>query len=139
MVKAKQLDAASIVAAMEKGDFYASTGVELQSLQSGDGRISLEVKAEAGVEYVVEFIGTRKGYDRKTVAVKAADGSEPRVTRKYSAEVGAVLAAVKGAKAEYLLKGDELYVRARITSTKPMRSSPSGGEVEMAWTQPLVR
>jgi len=75
MVKAKQLDAASIVAAMEKGDFYASTGVELQSLQSGDGRISLEVKAEAGVEYVVEFIGTRKGYDRKTVAVKAADGS----------------------------------------------------------------
>jgi hypothetical protein len=139
MVRAKQLDASSIVAAMEKGDFYASTGVELAALESADGKIELEVKAEAGVEYVIEFIGTRKGYDRKTVAVKAADGSEPRVTRKYSAEVGAVLAAVKGAKAEYLLKGDELYVRARITSTKPMRSSPSGGEVEMAWTQPLVR
>ncbi|MFM7742409.1 MAG: hypothetical protein ACKO8X_02805, partial [Verrucomicrobiota bacterium] len=86
-----------------------------------------------------EFIGTRKGYDRQTVAVKAADGSEPRVTRKYSADVGAVLATVKGPKAEYVLKGDELYVRARITSTKPMKSSPVGGEVEMAWTQPLVR
>ena len=137
MVKAKQLDAASIVAAMEKGDFYASTGVELQSLQSGDGRISLEVKAEAGVEYVVEFIGTRKGYDRKTVAVKAADGSELRVTRKYSADVGTVMSAVKGPKAEYVLKGDELYVRARVTSTRPMKSSPVGGEVEMAWTQPV--
>ena len=74
-----------------------------------------------------------------TVAVKAADGSEPRVTRKYSADVGAVLATVKGPKAEYVLKGDELYVRARVTSTKPMRSSPIGGEVEMAWTQPLGR
>jgi hypothetical protein len=69
--------------------------------------------------------------------VKAADGSELRVTRKYSADVGAVLAAVKGTKAEYVLKGDELYVRARVTSTKPMKSSPVGGEVEMAWTQPV--
>jgi hypothetical protein len=139
MVKAKQLDPASIIAAMEKGDFYASTGVELKVLQSSDGRIALEIKAEAGVEYVIEFIGTRKGYDRKTVAVKAADGSEPRVTRRYSADVGVVLASVKGPKAAYVLKGDELYVRARVTSTKLMKSSPLGGEVEMAWTQPISR
>ena len=139
MVKANDLSVNALVAAMEKGDFYASTGVVLKALRSGDGRIALEVKAEAGVEYVIEFIGTRKGYERKTVAVKAADGSEPRVTRKYSADVGMVLAAVKGEKAEYVLKGDELYVRARVTSTKPMKSSPVGGEVEMAWTQPLVR
>ena len=138
MVKSKDLSADALVAAMEKGDFYASTGVDFKTLQIGAGRIALEVKAEAGVEYVIEFIGTRKGYDRKTVAVKAADGSEPRVTRKYSAEVGAVLASAKGTKAEYVLKGDELYVRARVTSTKLMQSSPLGGEVEKAWTQPLV-
>ncbi len=139
MVKAKELSADALVAAMEKGDFYASTGVELKALRSGVGRMALEVKAEDCVEYVIEFIGTRKGYDRKTVAVQAADGTEPRVTRKYSAEVGVVLASVKGPKAEYVLKGDELYVRARVTSTKPMQSSPVGGEVEMAWTQPLSR
>ena len=139
MVKARDLSAAAIVAAMEKGDFYASTGVEFAELKAGEGRIELAVKAEAGVEYVVEFIGTRKGYDRKSEAVKAADGSEPRVTRKYSAEVGTVLATVKGPKAAYVLKGDELYVRAKVTSTKPMRSSPVGGEVEMAWTQPVSR
>jgi hypothetical protein len=137
MVRANDLSAASLIAAMEKGDFYASTGVELSALKSGAGKIELEIKAQPGVDYVIEFIGTRKGYDRKTVAVKAADGSELRVTRKYSADVGAVLAAVKGTKAEYVLKGDELYVRARITSTKPMQSSPVGGEVEMAWTQPV--
>jgi hypothetical protein len=137
MVKAKELSANALVAAMEKGDFYASTGVELAGLKSSGGKIEVEIKAEAGVEYVIEFIGTRKGYDRKTVALKAADGSEPRVTRKYSADVGTVLAAVKGPKAEYVLKGDELYVRARVTSTKPMKSSPVGGEVEMAWTQPV--
>jgi hypothetical protein len=50
-----------------------------------------------------------------------------------------VLASAKGTKAEYILKGDELYVRARVTSSKPMQSSPVGGEVEKAWTQPLIR
>ena len=137
MVKATELSADAMVAAMEKGDFYSSSGVTFKDLQVGAGRIALEVKADTGVEYVIEFIGTRKGYDRKTVAVKAADGSEPRVTRKYSAEVGVVLATVKGTKAEYILKGDELYVRARVTSSKPMQSSPVGGEVEKAWTQPV--
>jgi len=138
MVKAKELSADALVAAMELGDFYSSSGVTFKALQVGAGRIALEIKAEAGVEYVIDFIGTRKGYDRKTVAVKAADGSEPRVTRRYSAEVGVVLASAKGTKAEYILKGDELYVRARVTSSKPMQSSPVGGEVEKAWTQPVV-
>jgi len=139
MVKAKELSADALVAAMEQGDFYSSSGVTFKTLQVGAGRIALEIKAEAGIEYVIDFIGTRKGYDRKTVAVKAADGSEPRVTRRYSAEVGVVLASAKGTKAEYILKGDELYVRARVTSSKPMQSSPVGGEVEKAWTQPVVR
>jgi hypothetical protein len=139
MVKAKELSADALVAAMEQGDFYSSSGVIFKTLQVGAGRIALEIIAEAGVEYVIDFIGTRKGYDRKTVAVKAADGSEPRVTRRYSAEVGVVLASAKGTKAEYILKGDELYVRARVTSSKPMQSSPVGGEVEKAWTQPLIR
>jgi hypothetical protein len=138
MVKAKELSADALVAAMEQGDFYSSSGVTFKTLQVGAGRIALEIKAEAGVEYVIDIIGTRKGYDRKTVAVKAADGSEPRVTRRYSAEVGVVLASAKGTKAEYILKGDELYVRARVTSSKPMQSSPVGGEVEKAWTQPVV-
>ena len=139
MVKAKELSADALVAAMEQGDFYSSSGVTFKTLQVGAGRIALEIKAEAGIEYVIDFIGTRKGYDRKTVAVKAADGSEPRVTRRYSAEVGVVLASAKGTKAEYILKGDELYVRARVTSSKPMQSSPVVGEVEKAWTQPVIR
>jgi hypothetical protein len=139
MVKAKELSADALVAAMEQGDFYSSSGVTFRTLQVGAGRIALEVKSEPGVEYVIDFIGTRKGYDRKTVAVKAADGSEPRVTRRYSAEVGVVLASAKGTKAEYILKGDELYVRARVTSSKPMQSSPVVGEVEKAWTQPVIR
>ena len=137
MVKARDLSAEAIVAAMEQGDFYSSSGVLLADLKIGSGRIELEVKAREGVDYVIDFIGTRKGYDRASVAVKGPDGGEPRVTRKYGADVGAVLASVKGAKAAYVLKGDELYVRARVTSSKPMASSPVGGEVEKAWTQPL--
>jgi hypothetical protein len=58
--------------------------------------------------------------------------------RRYSRDVGAVLAEVRGPRASYTLKGDEIYVRAKVISSKPKENSGVGGEVELAWTQPLV-
>ena len=52
--------------------------------------------------------------------------------------VGAVLATVKGGKARYAAKGDEIYVRARVTSSKRHSNPYAQGDLEMAWTQPLV-
>ena len=49
-----------------------------------------------------------------------------------------VLAEVKGVSANYVLKGDEIYVRAKIVSSKPKENGSVAGEVETAWTQPLV-
>ena len=58
--------------------------------------------------------------------------------RRDDARIGAVLATVKGSKARYAAKGDEIYVRARVTSSKRHSNPYAQGDLEMAWTQPLV-
>ncbi|MEQ1852644.1 MAG: hypothetical protein ABMA01_13770 [Chthoniobacteraceae bacterium] len=40
--------------------------------------------------------------------------------------------------ASYPFKGDELYVRARINSSKPKAEAPAPDETEQAWTQPVA-
>jgi hypothetical protein len=35
------------------------------------------------------------------------------------------------------MTGNELYVRARVTSSKPMANPVVAGEVETAWLQPV--
>ena len=49
---------------MEAGDFYASSGVYLNDVRRAPGELSVEIRAEAGVTYTVQFIGTRQGFDR---------------------------------------------------------------------------
>ena len=68
----------------------------------------------------------------------AKSGTPLRVTHRYSHDIGRVLAEVDGAKATYEMKGDELYVRAKITSTKPKSVPTHAGETEAAWTQPVI-
>ena len=92
--------------------------------------------------YTTQFIGTRRGYDPTSQLIPApASETPPRKTlphRRYSKDVGTVLAEVKGPRASYTLRGDEIYVRAKIVSSKPKPNASVAGEVEAAWTQPLV-
>ena len=60
------------------------------------------------------------------------------VTRLYTEQIGAVLAVAEGPRASYTLAGDELYVRAKVTSTKPKSNAYATNETEVAWTQPVV-
>ena len=142
MVRARHLTPESIIHAMEAGDFYASSGVTLADVQRGPHRLAVEIDAQPGVTYTTQFIGTRKGFDRSSeVMLPPADEKPPRRTlphRRYSKDVGAVLAEVKGAKAEYVFKGDEIYVRAKVVSSKPKENGSVKGEFETAWTQPVV-
>ena len=137
-VRTSNLTPESLIAAMEAGDFYASSGVTLKDVRREKDRLSLEIDAEPGVTYTTEFIGTRKGYDDRSEPVRTARGDAIRVTHRYSKDLGAVLATVKGATASYTLKGDEIYVRARVTSSKLKENPYREGEHEQAWTQPLV-
>jgi hypothetical protein len=60
------------------------------------------------------------------------------VTHQYHESVGQVLAQVDGIAPSYTFKGDEIYVRAKIVSSKPMSNPYKAGETECAWVQPVV-
>lgn len=136
MVKSDSLNASSLIAAMERGEFYGSTGVELEDIKTTERGISLDIKPEEGVAYETHFIGTRIQYDSTSTAVQH---NGAYVTRSYSPEIGQVLAVVGGSSPAYEFVGDELYVRAKVVSTKPKQNPYREGEMEMAWSQPVVR
>lgn len=117
MVRAPRLDAGALIAALERGDFYATTGVTLAGLRAGPRGIALRVRAEPGVRYATRFIGTR----RPAAALPAE-------------AIGEVLAEQIGPTASYRLRGDELYVRAVVTSSAVRAVT---GEPERAWVQPV--
>lgn len=138
MVRAAELSASVLVRALEAGDFYASSGVTLRSTQFAEGELVVEIAAESGVEYVTEFIGTPRNYDRSNEPVRDKNGKEVVATRRYSADVGQVFAKVSGPKAVYKTTGKELYVRALVTSSKPHPNPSFDKQTEQAWTQPVA-
>jgi hypothetical protein len=83
------LSAPEIVAAIKRGDFYSSTGVEIRDYNAGPGKIQVSVVPGTHVKYLVQFIGRD----------------------------GQVLQATEGATAEYAVKGTEGYVRAKVTAS----------------------
>jgi hypothetical protein len=137
MVLARELTPEVLIAALEAGQFYSSSGVTLKQVTSSAKGLDIEIEAEPGVKYTTEFIGTRRGANLDSEPVRDKDGNELQVTRKYSAEVGAVLAKVEGPRAKYDCRGDELYVRARIASSKSHPNPSEVGDVECAWVQPV--
>jgi hypothetical protein len=127
---------------MEEGDFYASTGVTLRDVRRDGDRLSLEIEPESGVSYVIRFIGTRREFDPTTEVLPQFPG-DPGVVptlphRRYSKDVGAILAEVRGTRASYMLTGDKIYVRAKVISSKRKVNGSADEEFEMAWTQPIV-
>jgi hypothetical protein len=138
MVRAPRLEPGDIVAAMERGDFYASTGVKLAEVRRESRRLVVQVAAEPGVQYAIRFYGTPKGFDPSSEPILAKDGRPYPTTRRYGPEVGALLKEVQGPAGSYELTGAELYVRASIVSSKVKEHPQAAGEHERAWSQPLV-
>ena len=86
MVRAPRLDARSILDAIERGDFYASTGVVLADYQATATTISLKVATTSFAKYRIQFIGSG----------------------------GKVLSEAPAASASYTFTGTEGYVRAKV-------------------------
>ncbi len=139
MVRAKELEAETLIRAIKTGDFYASSGVELEDVHYDEAakKLRLSIKPEGVTEYSTEFIGTRTGYDAGSQPVLDEQGQPIRATRVYSRDVGEILATVSGVSPEYQLKGDELYVRAVVTSTLPHHDPSFEGQRQQSWTQPV--
>jgi len=123
---------------MNAGDFYCSTGVTLKDVAFQDGRLTVQVDPEPGVTYKIRFLGTRRGCDLTGRQVVNAEGKTVRTTHSYSPEIGAVLAENQGTTGSYTLQGDELYVRAKVISSRRNETSHVVDEYEAAWVQPVV-
>jgi hypothetical protein len=115
MVDAPSLDPEKLVESMEAGKFYATSGVILETLTVKKGKLSLSIKTEPGVTYKVQFFGVKKGKEKGEVFLETTNTS-----------------------ASYKLKKDDLFVRARIISSKPHWRPHGKGDTEVAWTQPIV-
>lgn len=98
-VRADTLTPEAIMRSLRRGDFYASTGITLRDLHVNTTEYRLEIAPAGDRRYLTEFIG--RG--------------------------GRVLASSTTLQPAYRIRGDEGYVRARI--------SDSSGR--MAWTQPV--
>ena len=138
VVRAEHLTPESIIGAMNAGDFYCSTGVTLKDIAFKDKVLTVQVDPEPGVRYTTRFIGTRRGYDPSSRPVTDAEGKGMRTTRRYSPDIGSVLAEEKGTTASYTLQGDEIYVRAKVISSRKNARSHVPNERESAWVQPVV-
>ncbi|MEO7673214.1 MAG: CehA/McbA family metallohydrolase [Pyrinomonadaceae bacterium] len=85
-VRAVELTLSAILDSIRKGDFYASTGVELSDYQSGPDSVAVTIKEDRNSKYRIQFIGSG----------------------------GRVLSEVLTSPAVYKFQGNEGYVRAKI-------------------------
>ncbi len=131
MVRAKSLTPESIIAAMERGDFYASSGVAVDDLRLARLRYSFRIQPEKGVTYTTWFIGTRKNFK------SSGDLARLNSLKPSEAGIGEILGQSQSLEPSYTFDGDELYVRAEIISSKKMGNPYVAGEHERAWLQPV--
>lgn len=138
-VRSKFLTPQHIVRALENGKFYSSSGVTVKDIIADSTRYKVSIDAEKGVDYTIRFIGTRRGYDPSSEPF-VDDQGQPRDdrTRIYSDEIGVVLQETTGTEAVYEFDGYEIYVRAKVISSKLKENYFFEGEKEKAWMQPVV-
>lgn len=99
---------------MEKGNFYATTGVILEKVDIALDALNIKVKEEPGVKYEIRFIGAT-GQDQHTRILKQVSGTD----------------------ASLELLDSYIFVRAKVTSDKLKENPFQEGDYETAWTQPV--
>lgn len=137
-VLAPDLSAEALLRAMRAGRFYASTGVRLKRIVATADRMEIEVEPEAGTQYTIEFIGTRRGFRTDATPPVSATGRPIYASHRYDPGIGAVLSRQQGAAAVYRFRDDDLYVRARVTATRSHQDPSQPLQSAQAWVQPLV-
>lgn len=139
MVRSTHLTPDYIVKAVKAGDCYASSGVTLVDVRYDDvsRRLELEIQPDGDATFKTEFIGTKRGVDTVGADPIPPEGKPTRQTRRYSNKIGETFATVEGLKASYVMTGDELYVRAVVTSSKPPVDPSFDDQKQQAWTQPV--
>ena len=114
MVLADSLNPASLIEAMEAGDFYATTGVILEEVNVALDALNVKVKPEEGVNYEIQFIGAT-GQDTNTRVLKRVTGTQGSIE----------------------LLDSYIFVRAKVVSDKLKENPIEEDTYETAWTQPI--
>lgn len=110
MVHARELSVPALLEAMNRGDFYATTGVVLEACEADTTGLRIRLS------------------DRTRDLGWSLPGANPQLYRTdFIGKSGAVLKHDETLNPTFVFTGKELYVRARITN--------SDGQV--AWTQPV--
>ena len=104
-VRSSRLEPRALLEALERGDFYSSTGVQMSSVEASASSLTLAVKAEPASKYRIQFIGRQ----------------------------GRILSEATTPVATYTFTGDEGYVRAKVMESngkmawiQPVPVGPSG-------------
>ena len=139
VVRASHLEADTLITAIQQGDFYASSGVALRdfSFNPETRRLQIEIEPQDGVQFTTQFVGTPREYDRTWPAATDAEGRALTVQERYCPKIGTVFHTEQGLSPAYQLSGNELYVRAIITSSRPHPNPSLEDQREQAWTQPV--
>ena len=138
MVKAQALNTENIIASLEKGKFYSTTGVILEDIQINDRTLTIHIREKTGVFYHTQFIGTTKQFDTSSEPVLNSQGEPAHITRVYSNEIGQVFSEITDNPAVFSFTGTEMYVRAKIISDQLQENPFAEGDLETAWTQPVL-
>ena len=93
-VRARRLEPAALMEALEQGEFYASTGVALRDVRAEREALSVSIAAEGDFRYTTRFVGPG----------------------------GAVLATCGAIDCAYRFTGREAYVRATVTDSGGRRA-----------------
>ncbi|MBK7859767.1 MAG: CehA/McbA family metallohydrolase [Archangiaceae bacterium] len=110
MVRASELSARALGEALQRGDFYATTGVVLERYEVAGGSIRITLS------------------DRTRDLGWSRPGANPQLYRtEFIGKSGRVLASDESLQPSFVLTGAEPYVRARIVSSDGL----------VAWTQPV--
>jgi hypothetical protein len=114
MVESEDLEPEALIRNLEAGNFYSTTGVELEYFGISYNDYVIKVKPEEGVKYQIQIIAWLEGDDQARV-----------------------VGTVDGESTAYSLGGNELFVRAKIISDKKKDNPFMPGDFEVAWTQPV--
>jgi hypothetical protein len=131
MVRSEYLTPDHLIQAMNRGDFYSSSGVTLSDVRfdAETRTLSVKIVPDGDATFTTQFIGTTRHAELDEGKVEGE--GNPHV------HIGAVLNTANGLTANYQLTGDELYVRATITSSKPHHDPSFKDQKQQAWTQPV--
>lgn len=93
-IQASELSTESVIEALNRGQFYASNGVELDEMARTTDGLRIKITQEDDYKYTTRFIG----------------------------QGGKVLASVHGLEAEYTLRPGDKYVRATVIASDGNRA-----------------